>query len=39
MVWRILRLIGVCALGGVAYVGSLAALGFRIKDFSRRSVI
>lgn len=38
MVWRIMRLIGVCAAGGAAYVGSLALLGFRIKDFSRSSV-
>lgn len=38
MVWRILRLMGVCALGGFVYFASLAAFGFRLKDFSRRSV-
>ncbi|WP_029685992.1 murein biosynthesis integral membrane protein MurJ [Tatumella saanichensis] len=38
MVWRIMRLIGVCIAGGAAYVGSLALLGFRIKDFSRSSI-
>ncbi|KGD73659.1 membrane protein [Tatumella morbirosei] len=37
MVWRILRLAGVCAIGGAVYFGSLGLLGFRVKDFARRS--
>lgn len=38
MVWRILRLGGVCAVGGAVYFGSLGLLGFRVKDFARRSL-
>jgi len=34
---RAARLAGVVALGGAAYFATLWALGFRLRDFSRRS--
>lgn len=37
MVERLLRLSAVCAVGGLSFFASLAVLGFRLKDFSRRS--
>lgn len=39
MVWRLMRLAGVCAVGGAAYFAVLALLGFRIRDFARRTVV
>ncbi|AKJ42448.1 murein biosynthesis integral membrane protein MurJ [Pragia fontium] len=36
MLMRILRLLLVVVVGVVAYFGTLAALGFRIRDFARR---
>lgn len=38
MLMRILRLLAVVITGVVAYFGSLAAMGFRIRDFARRGV-
>jgi putative peptidoglycan lipid II flippase len=32
---KVLRLAGVCAAGGVVYLGALWLLGFRLRDFSR----
>jgi putative peptidoglycan lipid II flippase len=32
---KVLRLAGVCAAGGIAYLGALWLLGFRLADFSR----
>ena len=34
---RVLRLLVLMGAGGVAYFGTLAVLGFRLKDFSRRA--
>lgn len=38
MVWRLLRLGALVALGIGAYFGVLLLLGFRLRDFARRSV-
>ena len=38
MAWRLARLALVCAAGGMAYFLVLGLLGFRPKDFARRSV-
>lgn len=38
MVWRLLRLALVCAAGGAAYFIMLALMGFRLRDFARRTV-
>ncbi|WP_075180975.1 murein biosynthesis integral membrane protein MurJ [Pantoea sp. 1.19] len=38
MLWRLLRLAAVCAAGGAAYFLTLAGLGFRPRDFARRTV-
>ncbi|MCX8956385.1 murein biosynthesis integral membrane protein MurJ [Erwinia psidii] len=35
MVWRLMRLVGVCAVGAATYFGVLALLGFRLRDFAR----
>lgn len=37
MVWRLLRLALVCAAGGAAYFIMLALMGFRLRDFGRRT--
>ncbi|WP_084092622.1 murein biosynthesis integral membrane protein MurJ [Andreprevotia lacus] len=37
MLWRLLRLATVVTAGLAAYFGTLYALGFRLKDFSRRA--
>ena len=38
MPYRLMRLAAVCAVGGGAYFVVLALLGFRPRDFARRSV-
>jgi len=38
MTWRILRLLAVVVAGAAAYFGSLMLLGFKLKEFSKRSV-
>jgi len=38
MGWRLMRLASVCAVGGGAYFVVLGALGFRPRDFARRTV-
>ena len=38
MPWRLLRLLAVVVAGVVAYFATLAALGFRVRDFARRTV-
>ncbi|KNC09019.1 membrane protein [Klebsiella sp. RIT-PI-d] len=38
MPMRILRLMGVVATGAVAYFATLALLGFKVKEFARRTV-
>ena len=38
MAWRLLRLAGVCAVGGGVFFLVLAVLGFRIKDFARKTL-
>ncbi|WP_312387219.1 murein biosynthesis integral membrane protein MurJ [Atlantibacter hermannii] len=38
MPYRILRLVAVVCVGVVAYFATLAVLGFRVKDFARRTV-
>ncbi|WP_313478489.1 murein biosynthesis integral membrane protein MurJ [Atlantibacter hermannii] len=38
MPYRILRLLAVVCVGVVAYFATLAVLGFRVKDFARRTV-
>ena len=38
MAWRLVRLAAVCAVGGGAYFVVLGALGFRPRDFARRTV-
>lgn len=38
MAWRLVRLGAVCAVGGGAYFVVLGALGFRPRDFARRTV-
>ncbi|MEM6159716.1 murein biosynthesis integral membrane protein MurJ [Erwinia sp. P6884] len=37
MAWRLLRLAAVCAVGGSVYFLVLVALGFRPRDFARRT--
>jgi len=37
MVWRLLRLMAVVAVGGIAYFATLALLGFKVKEFARRT--
>lgn len=37
MVWRLVRLAAVCAVGGGAYFLTLGLLGFRPRDFARRA--
>ncbi|KQN56681.1 murein biosynthesis integral membrane protein MurJ [Erwinia sp. E602] len=38
MAERLLRLAAVCAVGGGVYFAALALLGFRVRDFARRTV-
>ena len=38
MAERLLRLAAVCAVGGGIYFAALALLGFRVRDFARRTV-
>lgn len=38
MAWRLLRLAAVCAVGGGVFFAVLAALGFRVKDFARKTL-
>lgn len=37
MLWRLLRLGGLVAVGALTYFGVLLLLGFRLRDFARRS--
>ncbi|WP_312670726.1 murein biosynthesis integral membrane protein MurJ [Pseudescherichia sp.] len=37
MAWRLLRLMAVVAVGAVAYFATLALLGFKVKEFARRT--
>ncbi|MBJ4955597.1 murein biosynthesis integral membrane protein MurJ [Salmonella enterica subsp. enterica serovar Goldcoast] len=37
MVWRVMRLMGVVVVGIVAYFAALAVLGFKVKEFVRRT--
>ncbi|MDA8498695.1 MULTISPECIES: murein biosynthesis integral membrane protein MurJ [unclassified Citrobacter] len=37
MVWRVMRLLAVVVVGIVAYFAALAALGFKVKEFVRRT--
>ncbi|MDF2778436.1 MAG: mviN [Enterobacteriaceae bacterium] len=37
MAWRLLRLMAVVAVGGIAYFATLALLGFKVKEFARRT--
>jgi len=39
MPWRLVRLAGVCAVGGGVYFAVLMLLGFRLRDFARRTVV
>lgn len=39
MAWRLLRLTAVCAAGGGAYFLALGVMGFRPRDFARRTVV
>ncbi len=39
MVWRLLRLAAVCAVGGGVYFVMLALMGFRLRDFARRTTV
>ena len=39
MLWRLLRLGGLVGVGMLAYLAVLALLGFRLKDFARRSAL
>ncbi len=39
MLWRLLRLAAVCAVGGGAYFVTLGLLGFRVRDFARRTTL
>ena len=39
MLWRLLRLGGMVGLGLLAYLAVLALLGFRLRDFARRSSV
>ncbi|MBJ3815497.1 murein biosynthesis integral membrane protein MurJ [Shimwellia pseudoproteus] len=38
MLWRVLRLLGVVIAGVAAYFATLALLGFRVKEFARRTL-
>ncbi|AFJ47512.1 murein biosynthesis integral membrane protein MurJ [Shimwellia blattae] len=38
MPWRVLRLLGLVIAGVLAYFVTLAVLGFRVKDFARRTL-
>jgi len=37
MLWRLLRLAAVCAVGGGSYFVMLGLMGFRLRDFNRRA--
>ncbi|WP_313110948.1 murein biosynthesis integral membrane protein MurJ [Pseudescherichia sp.] len=37
MAWRLLRLMAVVTVGAVAYFATLALLGFKVKEFARRT--
>ena len=37
MVWRVMRLLAVVVVGIVAYFAALAVLGFKVKEFVRRT--
>ncbi|WP_312409771.1 murein biosynthesis integral membrane protein MurJ [Pseudescherichia sp.] len=37
MAWRLLRLMAVVAVGAIAYFATLALLGFKVKEFARRT--
>jgi putative peptidoglycan lipid II flippase len=39
MWWRLIRLAAVCAIGGGAYFVMLGLLGFRPRDFARRTLV
>jgi putative peptidoglycan lipid II flippase len=39
MLSRLLRLAGVCAVGGAVFFAVLAILGFRVKDFARQTQV
>jgi putative peptidoglycan lipid II flippase len=39
MLWRLLRLGGLVGVGMLAYLAVLALLGFRLRDFARRSAL
>jgi len=39
MAWRLLRLAAVCAVGGGVYFIMLALMGFRLRDFARRTTV
>jgi putative peptidoglycan lipid II flippase len=39
MLSRLLRLAGVCAVGGTVFFAALAILGFRVKDFARQTQV
>jgi len=39
MAWRLVRLAAVCAVGGGAYFAVLLLLGFRPRDFARRTIV
>ena len=39
MLWRLLRLAGLVGVGLLAYFAVLALLGFRLRDFARRSAL
>jgi len=39
MLWRLLRLGGLVVLGLLGYFGMLLLLGFRLRDFARRSAL
>ena len=39
MLWRLLRLAAVCAVGGGAYFVTLGLLGFRLRDYARRTTV
>lgn len=38
MPYRLMRLMAVVAVGVVAYFATLAVLGFKVKEFARRTV-
>ena len=38
MLWRLLRLMAVVVIGAGSYFATLALLGFRPRDFARRTV-